>query len=101
MSRKRDEERLRRQFDGFERSLPGWLARPLHWVRNPKAWWIRLPLGLVMIAGGFLGFLPILGFWMLPLGLLLIALDIPLLQKPVARAIIWGRKKVRQWRRPA
>ena len=27
--------------------------------------------------GGVLGFLPILGFWMFPLGLALVALDIP------------------------
>lgn len=101
MSRKRDEERLRRQFDRFERSLPGALGHLLHWVRNPQAWWIRLPLGLLLVAGGFLGFLPVLGFWMLPLGLLLIALDVPLLQKPVARAVIWGRKKIRKWRRRA
>jgi hypothetical protein len=101
MTRKRDEARLQREFDRFERWLPGWLGGTLHWVRNPRAWWIRLPLGLLMIVSGFLGFLPVLGFWMLPLGLLLIALDVPLLQKPVASAIIRGRQKIRKWRRRA
>ncbi|MEZ5913317.1 MAG: hypothetical protein R3D84_14770 [Paracoccaceae bacterium] len=36
----------------------------------------RLALGLVLIAGGTLGFLPVLGFWMLPLGLGVAWLDI-------------------------
>lgn len=101
MTTKRHEARLHRQFDRFERALPGWLGRALRWVRGPTAHWIRLPLGLLLIVGGFLGFLPVLGFWMLPLGMLLIALDIPLLQRPVARAIIRGRRTIRKWRRRA
>lgn len=37
---------------------------------------VRLVLGLVLIAGGILGFLPVLGFWMIPLGIAVAALDI-------------------------
>ena len=46
-------------------------------------WSSRLPigvrsiLGVLFMIGGILGFLPILGFWMFPLGLALVALDIP------------------------
>ena len=36
----------------------------------------RLPLGVVLILFGFLGFLPILGFWMIPLGIAVAAMDI-------------------------
>ena len=36
----------------------------------------RLPIGLVLMAGGFVGFLPILGFWMIPLGAAVAALDV-------------------------
>ena len=32
---------------------------------------------LLLMVGGVFGFLPVLGFWMLPLGLAFIALDIP------------------------
>ena len=39
--------------------------------------YLRLPLGIALCIGGVLGFLPVLGFWMLPLGLLLIGLCIP------------------------
>jgi hypothetical protein len=37
------------------------------------------------MVGGIFGFLPVLGFWMLPLGLALIALDLPPLRKPIER----------------
>jgi hypothetical protein len=37
------------------------------------------------MVGGVFGFLPVLGFWMLPLGLALIALDLPPLRKHIER----------------
>ncbi|MEO1139218.1 MAG: GNAT family N-acetyltransferase [Pseudomonadota bacterium] len=37
---------------------------------------LRLILGIVLIIGGVFGFLPILGFWMIPLGVAVAALDI-------------------------
>ncbi len=45
----------------------------------------RVLLGVACIAGGVLGFLPILGFWMLPLGVLILSIDFP----PVRR---WRRR---------
>ncbi len=38
---------------------------------------LRAVCGLFLVGLGFLGFLPVLGFWMIPLGLALIATDIP------------------------
>lgn len=38
---------------------------------------VRSVLGVFFIAGGLVGFLPILGFWMIPVGAALIALDVP------------------------
>ncbi|MBF9061127.1 hypothetical protein HKCCSP123_18260 [Rhodobacterales bacterium HKCCSP123] len=37
---------------------------------------LRLILGLLLMTGGIFGFLPVLGFWMIPLGLAVAALDI-------------------------
>ena len=53
----------------------------------PRA--LRVLLGVVLIIGGIFGFLPVLGFWMIPLGLAMIFLDAP----PVRRA--WSR--LRAW----
>jgi hypothetical protein len=47
---------------------------------------VRSVLGVLAMAGGVVGFLPIVGFWMLPLGFILIALDIPPLRR---RALDW------------
>jgi hypothetical protein len=42
---------------------------------------VRALIGVLLVIGGFFGFLPILGFWMIPLGLAFIALDIPPLRR--------------------
>lgn len=51
---------------------------------------IRSLIGIALMIGGVLGFLPILGFWMLPLGAAFIALDIP----PLRRHLLdWATRK--------
>jgi len=51
---------------------------------------LRSVAGVVLICGGFVGFLPILGFWMIPAGLALIALDIPGLR---SRVLEWCKRQ--------
>jgi hypothetical protein len=46
---------------------------------------LRSLLGVLLIGFGVLGFLPILGFWMVPLGALFIALDVPPWRRRVER----------------
>jgi len=46
------------------------------WVRKNIPPGLRLALGIVLIIGGIFGFLPVLGFWMIPLGISVAALDI-------------------------
>ena len=46
-------------------------------IRVPGNMVLRVALGLILVFGGFLGFLPVLGFWMLPLGLLILSIDFP------------------------
>jgi hypothetical protein len=41
----------------------------------------RIVLGCLLLLGGFLGFLPVLGFWMVPLGLIVLAVDIPMARR--------------------
>lgn len=54
---------------------------------------LRLPLGVLLIAGGILAILPIFGLWMIPVGLLLLAIDLPLLRPVVSATIIRLRRK--------
>jgi hypothetical protein len=53
---------------------------------------LRSLLGLALIGFGVLGFLPILGFWMAPVGLVFIALDIPLARRWVEKRFAIGRE---------
>ncbi len=84
---------LRRAFRHLEHEVPGKVARVLRNLRHPDARWIRMPAGGLLVLGGIFSILPFLGIWVLPLGLLLIAYDVPFLRKPVGRSTIWGLKK--------
>ena len=87
---------LQRRLDKAERYLPGFLSEWVAHLRQPSASWVRVPLGILLVIGGCLSILPFLGLWMLPLGLLLLALDFALLRRPTARMLIMGE---RVWRR--
>jgi hypothetical protein len=77
----------------FEERLPGWMARRSRSLREPNARMWRIPTASLLLLGGVFGFLPILGFWMLPLGLVLLAVDLPRLQPPLARMLHWIERK--------
>ena len=70
---------LRDAFKRLEQELPERVARVIRKLRHPDARWVRIPIGVLFIVAGFFSFLPVLGLWMLPLGLLLIAYDVPVL----------------------
>lgn len=91
--------RLNRQFDRLQRRIPGFAAGWLERIRRPGARLIRIPLGILLVLGGIFSFLPVLGIWMLPLGLLLLALDLVFLQGPVNSAVVRGTRKWSTWRR--
>lgn len=86
------ERRFQRQFEALERLAPA-LRGPLSALRRGSWFPIRFPLALILIAGGVFSFLPLLGVWMLPLGLLLLAVDLPILRGPISALIIWARRK--------
>lgn len=47
------------------------------WSDRHVARGLRAALGVLLMIVGMFGFLPVLGFWMVPFGAALIALDIP------------------------
>jgi hypothetical protein len=50
-------------------------------LRLPKSRLGRLVVGWALVVGGILGFLPVLGFWMLPLGLYVLSMDSPKIRR--------------------
>ncbi|HET6631957.1 MAG TPA: hypothetical protein VFG73_04535 [Rhodanobacteraceae bacterium] len=92
----RHRQPLDRDLDRWQGKLPRWAGRAMRWLRRPSSRWVRIPAGVLLIIGGIFGFLPILGLWMLPLGLLLLAQDLPFLQRPMRIALIATK---RRWHR--
>ena len=51
-------------------------------IRNlPRSRIARIVIGILLIFMGFLGFLPVLGFWMIPLGLIVLSVDLPIVRR--------------------
>ncbi len=69
------------------------------WLKHPKWKFARPPIGALLVVFGIFGFLPVVGFWMIPLGLAVLAVDFPAAE----RANVWLKRKVRRqmarWRK--
>jgi hypothetical protein len=87
-------------FHKIEDAAPERLRRAIRWMRTPRARPLRLPLGILLILGSFFWFLPVLGLWFLPVGLLLIAQDVRFLRRPVGRMTLYLHDRwirLREW----
>ena len=76
-------------------------------IELPRNRIIRMGLGILLVLGGGLfGFLPILGYWMVPLGLLVLAADSAVIRRWNRKALVaivswWKGRKARPKRDPA
>lgn len=61
----------------IKRRIAEYTYRILYWGQNHVPAGVRSIIGVAFMVGGVFGFLPILGFWMLPLGIAFVALDVP------------------------
>jgi len=78
---------LDEELDRLQARLPHHVSRFMQKVRSPAVAPYRIPAGIALTAGGVFGFLPILGFWMVPLGLAVLAQDVPVMRPPLARLL--------------
>ena len=83
------DQRLERLID----RLPRYLQSAVRWSRRPSSRWVRVPAGVFLIGASILGFLPVLGFWMLPLGLVLLAEDLLPARWSIARLLDWVERR--------
>lgn len=60
----------------------------------PKTRLGRIIVGVLLCIGGILGFLPVVGFWMFPLGLFVLSVDFPAVRRFRRRM---GVKIGRRW----
>jgi hypothetical protein len=63
-----------------------------HW-HLPQSKPIRIGLGILLIVGGLVGFLPVLGFWMIPLGLLVLSVDLPIVRRWRRQLTVWWNRR--------
>ncbi len=88
-----------RQLEQLIGRLPHKLQPTVRWLRRPSQRWVRLPAGALLVVGGLLSILPLLGLWMLPLGLVLLAEDIASLRRARGRALDWVERHRPHWLR--
>jgi hypothetical protein len=86
-----------RRLELLIRRLPRRLGDAVRWLRQPAARWLRMPAGLLLIVGGVFSILPVLGLWMLPLGLVLLAEDVPPLRRGTDAVLIWIERRRPHW----
>ena len=89
--------RREQRLQGLIDRLPLTLRRVVRWLRRPSSRWVRLPAGVLLVCGGLLSILPLLGIWMLPLGLILLAEDIAPLRRARDRLLDWVERRYPQW----
>ena len=85
-----DKPDLDEELDRLQEWVPDRVSKVVRKVRSPEAKPYRIPIGVALTAGGVVGFLPILGFWMVPLGLAVLAQDVPVMRPPLA----WALRKI-------
>ena len=88
------------EMDRFQNHIPTWVSHNLNRLRRKRAIWVRVPTGVALVGGGVLGFLPlpIVGIWMLPVGLALLAHDIPTMRRPMAHLLHFTNRKIEKRR---
>ncbi|MCG7394892.1 PGPGW domain-containing protein [Microvirga sp. ACRRW] len=64
-------------------------------VPLPRSRIRRICLGIALILGGVVGFLPVLGFWMVPLGILILSFDLHMARRLRRRTIVWWERRKR------
>ena len=63
-----------------------------HRIHVPRSRGWRIVLGCALILGGIVGFLPVVGFWMAPLGVMVLSVDFHMVRRWRRRLRVrWGR----------
>lgn len=68
-------------------------------LKSIKKWprVVRIAVGILLILGGLLGFFPVLGFWMIPLGLVVLAADFRWARQASVNLKLWWRSLRRRY----
>jgi hypothetical protein len=82
------------EMNRFQNHIPTWVGQNLNRLRGKRAIWVRVLTGVALIVAWFFLPLPVVGIWMLPVGLALLAHDIPTVRAPIARLLHFTNGKI-------
>lgn len=68
-------------------------------IRIPASPALRITAGILLIIAGIFGILPVLGYWMIPAGLVLLSFDFPLIRRARRRTEVFVLRRYRAWRK--
>ncbi|MBR0781207.1 hypothetical protein [Bradyrhizobium iriomotense] len=89
------------RLDKLVHRLPPRMGDTVTYLLKPSSRWVRIPSGGLLVVGGVLSFLPVLGVWMLPLGLALLAEDVPALRSSRSKVFDWIERRKPHWLDPS
>ncbi|SFH97590.1 hypothetical protein [Bradyrhizobium sp. cf659] len=89
------------RLDKLVHRLPTRMGDTVTYLLKPSSRWVRIPSGALLVVGGVLSFLPVLGVWMLPLGLALLAEDVPALRSSRSKVFDWIERRKPHWLEPS
>lgn len=85
----------RKAANGPEASGAGDAPRPRRTLRlfgrefaMPQSKALRIAIGVILVLGGIVGFLPILGFWMIPLGIVVLSYEVAYIRRFRRRMVV-------------
>ena len=61
--------------------------------KMPRSRGARIAIGVVLVVCGIFGFLPVLGFWMIPLGLLVLSYEFASVRRWRRRFVVWWQRR--------
>jgi hypothetical protein len=64
------------------------IAQAVHKLRNARPAWLKLVAAALLMVGGLFWFLPLVGIWMLPLGLILVADRFPATKRLLVKLLL-------------
>ena len=59
----------------------------------PRSRSLRVLIGIGLIVLGLFGFLPVLGFWMIPLGVLVLSYEFHVVRRMRRRLVVWQQRR--------
>lgn len=70
-------------------------------IPAPESRAARLVVGVALLVGGVFWFLPVLGWWMIPAGLVILSRDFPRIRRFERRATVWLGRRLKPKRKQA